>query len=78
MSDFADSRRDRIVDDQQVVVGVERQFVGIERSFSLPRRLGQRFRIEPRRCKSCSSERCLLYHLTSVKHGSDPEWDIEL
>ena len=35
---LANGRRDRVVDDQQVVVGVERQLVGIERTLGLQRR----------------------------------------
>src|SRR5262245_10223537 len=41
MRDLADGRGDRVVDDEQVVVGVERQFVGVEWS------LGLRWRADP-------------------------------
>ena len=33
----------RVVDDDQVVVGVERQMIRIERAFGLPRRERERF-----------------------------------
>ena len=41
VGDLADGRRDAVVDDQQVVVGVERQLVGIERPLGLGRRPDQ-------------------------------------
>src|SRR5207244_2214750 len=36
VGDFADGRGEGVVDDDQVVVGVQRQLVGVERAFSLP------------------------------------------
>lgn len=33
--DLADSRRGGIVDDDEVVIGIEREFIGVERSFGL-------------------------------------------
>ncbi len=39
----ADGRRDRIVDDEQIVVGIERQVIGIERPFRLRRRAHELF-----------------------------------
>ena len=41
MGDLTHGRRDRIIDDQQVVIGVEREFVGIKRAFGLGRRAYQ-------------------------------------
>jgi len=39
--DLADSLRDAVVDDEQVVVGVQRQPVGVERAFGHARGAGQ-------------------------------------
>ena len=39
--DLTDGRRDAVVDDQQIVVGIERQLVGIKRPFRLGRRQGE-------------------------------------
>src|SRR5262249_48621489 len=41
VGDFADGGREGIVDDDQVVVGVQRQLVGVERSLGLPRSADQ-------------------------------------
>ena len=35
MGDFTDAGSDAFVNDEQIVVGVEREFVGIERAFGL-------------------------------------------
>ena len=37
MRDLSDRRRDRIVNNDEIVVGIERQLVGIERPLGLPR-----------------------------------------
>ena len=46
--DLADGRRDGVVDDDQVVVGVERQLVGVERPLGLARASGS----APRRTRT--------------------------
>lgn len=44
MRDLADCRGDAVIDDEQVVVRIQRILVWIIRAFCLARRLGQRFR----------------------------------
>src|SRR5262245_1562654 len=57
VGDFADGRRDRIVDNQQVVVGIQRQVIGVERPFGLRRRANQLLREEAGRRKKCRAQR---------------------
>lgn len=49
MSDLTDCGRDLIVDDDEIVIGVERKLIGVERPLRLPGRFGQRLR-EGARC----------------------------
>ena len=59
----ADRGRDRVVDDQQVVVGVERQAVGVERPLRLRRRARQLLGERPQRHRPCGScRRCGACH----------------
>jgi hypothetical protein len=46
--DLADGRRDAVVHDDQVVVGIERELVGIERTLGLLRRARQSLGESPR------------------------------
>ncbi len=48
MRDLAHGRRDRVVDDEQIVISVQRKFVGIKRTLGLPRRPHQCFSKRPR------------------------------
>jgi hypothetical protein len=45
---FTDRGRDRVVDNDEIIVGIERKLVGIERPFGLSWRGGEGFRPAPR------------------------------
>ena len=80
VGDGADGGGDRVVDDDQVVVGVERQLVGVERPLGLIGRLRQRLGERPADGVRAHSQRAGSKEETTagqdggVAHGSDLAW----
>ena len=55
--DDADRRRHAVPDDDQIVIGVERESIRIERPFSLPRRERELFSEQPRNGEEVGSRK---------------------
>ena len=65
---FTHGRREAVIDDEQVVVGVERQVIGIEWPFGLARRAHQFLGQDAGDGEEGGSEAHLLHETTAVKY----------
>src|SRR6266511_5600129 len=70
VGNLAHARSQRVVDDDQIVVGIERQMIWVERAFGLTWRENQLLRERTWHGEKCCSKPDTLEELAATAHGN--------